>query len=129
MGRDPPHCIGAGGPIRVSAKSVPAVITPTGILMRPDPATVRMTRMGGPDAPVVLKSARRYIGSVERSWHAVPSRGTHKAGCLRGLAMFISFRLPWLLLLANRAVPVSAVMVRCPAITVRVGSNFVSDTY
>jgi hypothetical protein len=70
------------------------------------------------------RSAR---SSAHGTW--CPRAATHKAGCLRGLAMFISFRLPWLLLLANRAVRVSAAMVGCLAITVRVGSNFVSDTY
>ena len=49
-----------------------------------------------------------------------------EAGCLRGFTMFINFSLP---LLAIWAVRVPAMMVRDPAIAVRVGSNLVSDTY
>jgi hypothetical protein len=51
----------AASPLANTDTSVPAAITPVGILIRPDPATVRMARMGVSDAHVVFTDRKPAV--------------------------------------------------------------------
>ena len=64
-------------PLASPLSQFPAAIAPTGILMRRDPATVRMARMGGSDAHVVLTLCKPFSAA------GLTSRDVLPLGCAR----------------------------------------------